>query len=189
MKQGVAQGRVLSPFLFNLFLRSLPSPPEDVKIITYADIPINTSGPDVKKLAVKVSDWLKSRKLVLSAGKSTATIFTTWSKEVGFESEVYINEEKIPVTKTLKVLVDVSGIVLTFTQHAEKVQNRNHVPKKLAGTSWGCTNETLSTSYKAIGRSVTNYAPPIWTPDLSQSNRNSLQAKQNAALRTVTGCV
>ena len=63
------------------------------------------------------------------SGEVNSHHLTTWSKEVGFEPEVYINEEKIPVTKTLKVLVDVSGNVLTFTQHAEKVQNRNHVPK------------------------------------------------------------
>ena len=48
MKQGVPRGGVLSLFLFNLYMRSLPSPPEDVKIITYADITITSSGPDVK---------------------------------------------------------------------------------------------------------------------------------------------
>ena len=137
-----------------------------------------------------VSEWLQSKMLVLSADKSTATIFTSWSKEVGFKPEVYINEEKIPFTKHQKHWeLPLTSSVEHVKQACEKVQNRNNVLKKLAGTSWGCTKETLSTSYKAIGRSVINYAAPIWTPDVSQSNWNTLQSKQNAALRTVTGCV
>ena len=133
MKQGVPQGGVLSSFLFNLYIRSLPSPSEDVKIITYADeITITTSGPDVKKMAVNVtehlkkfSEWLKSRKLVLSAEKSTTTIFTNWSKEVGFVPEVYVNVEKIPLIKTPKVLGAVFDNVLRFTQHVKKVCKKN----------------------------------------------------------------
>ena len=141
MKQGVPRGGVLSLFLFNLYMTSLPSPPEDVKIITHADITITSSGPDVKKLAVKITEclkvsvWLKSRNLVLSAVKSTATIFTTWSNEVCFEPEVYINEEKIAVTETPKVLGVVFDNMLKFTQHVKKVceisQNRNNLLKKL----------------------------------------------------------
>lgn len=37
VKQGVPEGGVLSPTLFNLYVSSLPSKPADVKIITYAD--------------------------------------------------------------------------------------------------------------------------------------------------------
>ena len=68
-----------------------------------------------------------------------------------------------------------------------KLQKRNNVLKKLAGTSWGCSKETLSVTYKAIGWSVLNYAAPSWTPTLSYTNWQRLQVKQNNALRTTTG--
>ena len=49
--------------------------------------------------------------------------------------------------------------------------------------------ETLITTYKATGRSLLNYACPIFTPGLSDTNWDSLQTAQNNALRTATGCV
>ena len=48
--------------------------------------------------------------------------------------------------------------------------------------------ETIVNSYKAIGRSVVNYAAPIWTTFLSDTQWNRLQVSQNNALRTATGC-
>ena len=37
VKQGVPQGGVLSPTLFNLYMSRLPFPPEGIKLITYVD--------------------------------------------------------------------------------------------------------------------------------------------------------
>ena len=72
-------------------------------------------------------------------------------------------------------------------EHQRKTEKRHNVLKQIAGSDWGCTKETLLVRYKAIGRSVLNYAAPIWTPTLIHTNWNILQTKQNAALRTVTG--
>ena len=47
----------------------------------------------------------------------------------------------------------------------------------------------LLSSYKAISGSLLNYGAPIWTPNLSASNWNEIQSKQNAALRVATGCL
>ena len=61
--------------------------------------------------------------------------------------------------------------------------------KALAGSCmWGKAKETLVNTYKTIGRSVLNYAAPIWSPSLSRSNWKSLQACQNNAIRIATGC-
>ena len=71
----------------------------------------------------------------------------------------------------------------------EKVNNRNNILKALAGTSWGKEKETLLTTYKAIGGSLINYAAPVWSPFVSQTNWDTLQPCQNTALRIATGCV
>ena len=80
---------------------------------------------------------------------------------------------------------------MKFTRHVEitgdKVQSRNNILKKLAGATWGCSKETLTTSHKAMGRSVLNYAAPIWSPNLSKTNWRNLQVTQNVALRIATG--
>ena len=44
-------------------------------------------------------------------------------------------------------------------------------------------------TYKAIGRSVLNYGAPIWSPGLSATRWQELQAQQNTAIRTITGCL
>ena len=66
---------------------------------------------------------------------------------------------------------------------------RNNILKALAGSSWGQQKETLLVTYKAIGRSIANYAAPVWTPNTSHSSFKKIQTSQNAALRTITGCL
>ena len=71
---------------------------------------------------------------------------------------------------------------------AERVSNRNNILKALAGTSWGQQKETLLMTYKAVGRSIINYAAPVWSTNLRDTNYRSIQYTQNEALRIATGC-
>ena len=72
---------------------------------------------------------------------------------------------------------------------SQKVSQRNNILKNLTGATWGCCKEVLLQTYKAIGRSVLNYGAPIWSPLLSNTQWQGLQARQNQALRTSTGCL
>ena len=56
------------------------------------------------------------------------------------------------------------------------------------GTSWGQQKETLLMTYKAVGRSIINYAAPVWSPNLHDTNYRKIQYTQNEALRIATGC-
>ncbi|XP_067621395.1 histone-lysine N-methyltransferase SETD1B-like [Eurosta solidaginis] len=49
--------------------------------------------------------------------------------------------------------------------------------------------ETLITTFKAIGQPIACYASPIWSPSLKTTHWKKLQACQNTALRTATGCL
>lgn len=99
----------------------------------------------------------------------------------------------IPINKNPKILGVTFDPLLTFHQHTSnaksKLQSRNNVLKALAGSTWGKDKETLKTTFQSIGRpSVINYAAPIFTPDLSDTNWKGLQRAQNASLRIITGC-
>ena len=43
-------------------------------------------------------------------------------------------------------------------------------------------------TYKAIGRSIINYAAHVWRPNLHDTNYRKIQCTQNEALRIATGC-
>lgn len=51
----------------------------------------------------------------------------------------------------------------------------------------GWDNETLLANYKKIGRTVANYAAPVWSPSMSRTHWNKLQSCQNAALSIAIG--
>lgn len=200
VKQGVPQGGVLSPFLFNLYLRDLPTPPDDIQLISYADdCTILATGTDITRLSNTInqyleslSHWLREHSLELSPGKSSATLFTLWTREVNRQLDIFINNERVPMVKNPKILGVVFDPLLTFNRHTANVRNRvvsrNNVLKSIAGSTWGKDAETLSLTYKTIGRSIINYAAPIFAPELCPTNWTTLQRSQNSALRIITGC-
>ena len=58
----------------------------------------------------------------------------------------------------------------------------------LTGTFWGQQKETLLMTCNAVGRSIINYAAPVWSRNLRDSNYRNIQYKQNEALGFSTGC-
>ena len=201
MIQGVPQGGVLSPILFNLYMSTMPQPSGTIKLVTYADdgTALNSGTkiePICQELNVYLEDlnqWFKGRNLSISAEKSSATLFTTARYECNTELPIYLNGEKVPSVKQPKILGVIFDNLFSFNHHTkhikEKLQKRNNLLKALTGTSWGKEKEVITDTYKALGQSVLNYGCPIWSPGLKDSNWKQLQTLQNSALRTATGCV
>ena len=84
-------------------------------------------------------DWLESRKLKLSAEKSNAAVFTTWSKETKFDPHLTINNSQIPVESKTKVLRVTFNSMLNFGEYVrktkKKLQKRNYIPKTMLVTT------------------------------------------------------
>ena len=200
VKLGVPQGGVLSPLLFNLYLRNIPQPPAGIELVSYADdCTILTTGNHIPQLSQQlngylhtVSEWLKDQYLELSPGKSSATLFTLWTHETNHPLEIAIDNTQVPINKNPKILGVTFDPTLTFHRHATNIKNklqaRNNVLKTIAGSTWGKDKETLSLTYKAIGRPIANYAAPIFAPQLRPTNWKKIQRAQNASLRAITGC-
>ncbi len=200
MNQGVPQGGVLSPVLFNLYMSKMPLPPPNLKLVSYADDSnILGSGTKIDPICGEINvylnildEWFKSRNLFISPAKSTATLFTTATKEVNYELPIEIGGEPVPTVKKPKFLGITFDNLFTFRQHTSDLRNKlntkNNVLKALTGTDWGKDKETILSTYKAIGRSLINYGCPIWTPAICNSAWDQLQVAQNTALRTALGC-
>ena len=84
VRTGVPQGSKLSPSLFNYYIADMPRPTPPVKRVCYADdITVWATGPKIPQLESMlnnylrdVSIYLKDNLLLISAPKSTVTLFT-----------------------------------------------------------------------------------------------------------------
>jgi hypothetical protein len=200
VKQGVPQGGVLSPILFNLYMSTMPAPPGKIKLVTYADDSnVLNSGPKfdpiVKELnsyLATLNDWFKGRNLFISPSKSSATVFSTFSNDCGIVLQIEVDGQIVPTVKKPTFLGVCFDNLLSFRQHAanlkSKLQAKNNVLLALTGSTWGKDKETITTTFKAIGQSLINYCCPIWTPALADTTWEVIQVAQNAALRAATGC-
>ena len=166
VRTGVPQGAVSSPILFNYYLSQLPSPPQGLKVIQYADdISIYTSGTSVTKMTEDINSYtaaviayLEARELTVAPEKSTVTFFTPDTKEVHIHPQIKIKGETIKLDRTPKLLGLTFDTMHSFSHHisatVKKAKKKINVLKALAGTTWGQDQETLVISYKSIGRSI-----------------------------------
>ena len=127
-----------------------------------------------------------------SAPKSSVTLLTPNTHQAKIHPSIFIDNSHLPLIKCPRILGDYLDPSLSFNKHiqyvTEKVSGRNNILKALAGTSWGQKKETLLMTYKAVGRSIINYAAPVWSPNLHDTNYRKIPYTQNEALRIATGC-
>ena len=177
----------------------LPRRQELVKRICYADdITVWASGVEISELEHKVntyltemSRFLRENSLLISAPKSSVTLFTPDPAQANTHPKINIADSEIPLVRSPKLLGVYLDTFFSFNKHyiqvANRVSKRNNVLKALAGTNWGQQKETLLMTYKAVGRSIANYAAPVWSINASETNIGKIQRAQNEALRIITG--
>ena len=196
---GVPQGSKLSPTLFSFYIADMPRPTAPVKRICYADdITVWASGVEITELEHKVntyltemSRFLQENSLLISAPKSSVTLFTPDPAQANTRPKIKIADSEIPLVRSPKLLGVYLDTFFSFNKHcvqvANRVSKRNNVLKALSGTNWGQQKETLLMTYKALGRSIANYAAPVWSINASETNIGKIQRAQNEALRIITG--
>ena len=145
---GVPQGSKLSPSLFSFYLADMARPTEPVKRVCYTDdITVWASGVQIPILEQQINSYLeemsiflKDNSLLISAPKSTVTLFTPDPFQARFHPKIAIADAILPLERTPKIL----GVLLdtSFSLHhhceyvANRVSKRNNILKALAGTSW-----------------------------------------------------
>ena len=197
---GVPQGSKLSPSLFSFYIADMPIPTDPVKRVCYADdLTVWASGVNIPDLEVSINNYLeemaaylKDNSLLISAPKSSVTLLTPYTHQAKIHARIFIENSHLPLVKCPRILGVHLDPSLSFNKHsqyvAERVSGRNNILKALAGTSWGQQKETLLMTYKAVGRSINNYAAPVCSPNLHDTNYRKIQYTQNEALRIATGC-
>ena len=129
---------------------------------------------------------------LISAPKSTVTLFTTDPKQANTHPKIKISDAELPLVRNPKLLGVYLDILFSLNTHCVQVANRvskiNNVLKALAGTNWGQQKETLLLTYKALGRSIANYVASVWSTNAGDISLGKIQRTLNEALRIITGC-
>ena len=201
MKNGVPQGAVISPSLFNLFLHDLPTPQQpNVTISSYADDltivstdpKISTATRNLQLYLTQLEDWLSINRMSVSAQKSSITVITPYNGEYDSQPLLTLNGAHIPVAPSTKILGLTYDRGMTFGAHTteltSRAKSRLNVLKALTATTFGLQKETIFNLYKQFLRPVISYASMAWSPDLAGTHMEALQRVQNSALRAATGC-
>ena len=102
---GAPQGSKMSPTLLSFYLADMPRPTELVKRICYADdITVWASGVKLLELEHKINDYLtemsrflRDNSLLISAPKSTVTLFTPDPKQANTHPKIKISDAELPL--------------------------------------------------------------------------------------------
>ena len=201
---GSPQGSIISPHLFNFYISSIPQPTYPIQLVSYADDltvfgtgKLDTVQEDMNAYLPGLIGHLNDIHLRVSAAKSTVTLLTSETKQANPDKmrrllHVGDGVNDFPVEPYPKILGVTFDPLLKFHRHAEEVRRRvkrnNNVLKCLGSNRIGQQKESLITTYKALGRSLTDYAAPVWSTNLCNAQFDRLQAAQNAGLRVALGC-
>ena len=153
----------------------MPQPTEPVKRICYADdITVCASGVEISELEHKVNTYLTEmsrflweKSLLISAPKSSATLFMPDPAQANTRQKIKIADSELPLVRSHKLVGVHLDTFFSFNNHCvqvtSRVSNRNSFWKALAGTHWGPQKDNLLMTYTALGRSIANNAAPVWS--------------------------
>ena len=177
----------------------MPRPTPTIKRVCYAhNITVWATGPRIPQLESlitnylrDVSIYLKDNSLLISAPKSTVMLFTLDKHQFQMHPDITLVNTQLPLERSPKILGVILDPSISFYKHcnyvSDRIDKRNNMLKALAGSSWGQDKETLLMTYNALGKSIANYAEPVWSTNASDSSFKKIQAAHNVALRTGTG--
>jgi len=196
LKNGVPQGSILAPCLFNIYISDIPTTLSTK--LAYADgLALAFTGPDWANVENAMNKDLSTlhiyyyqNRLELSKEKAVYPLYHLNTRDVGRRLHISVDGKTIefdPNPTYLGVTLDRS---LTFKPHLtsvrQKVLSRCSLLNRLAGTGWSASVSTLRTSSLALVYPTAEYCSPAWSRSRSTKE---VDVAINSALRTIPGCL
>ena len=197
IENGVPQGAVLSPLVFNVMLMDFPTPPFSIKNLLFADDvafyvqvlhPIDAE-PLLQPFIDKVYRWGRKWKFKFSADKSSGIVFTRQYKP-GEDPRLFLNGHPIRIKKKVKFLGLLFDSKLLWKDHIEMVVNYcirlKSLFSTLATARPGPSMQTLLLLFKSLVRSKIDYGL-IAYGSASNTNLQRIDVAVRAILRVILG--
>jgi len=171
LKNGVTQGSVLAPLLFNIDISDQPTTVSrkyayaDDLAIMHADGDWQAVEGALSKDMATLDQYLQTCKLKLSTTKTVSAVFHLDNKEAKRELKVNFNNETLPFCsepKYLGVTLDRSLMYHRLVESLrKKLTSRVALLRRLTGSGWGAGATTLRTGTLALVHSTAEYRAPV----------------------------
>lgn len=187
---GVAQGSILGPLLFNLYVNDVVNINPNVKFVNYADDTTLLISAEDRDVLVDIANltlsrleiWSRENSLKININKTKAVLFRTRNKSIGIMRDITLNTTPIEIVSNFKVL----GVI--FSENMSCDNHINYIIPKLSRITGSIyrhrsilpTNVKLLI-YNSLFYSYLNYGHPVWG-STTLSNLEMiflLQKKQN----------
>src|SRR5437867_8778876 len=190
--QGVPQGSGLSPLLFNIYVRNLPTSCPSSVIHFADDVTASEAHKDVKVVVHGLAaayDGIKlfcnDRGLTLNASKTQLIIFKTPSKKLPDDVELLLEGHSIKPLSDVKLLGFILDQHFTWGEHIDKIVKRcNGLVGAMAKATPFLTHKLLRMAYIALVRSDLEYGSTLLL-SASRTQLEKLDVIQRKAARTI----